>query len=70
MISYEDRIQEFEKELTHLINKYSLENESNTPDFILAKYLVMSLVCVNHAIGVRSAWYGPSNAKQLGGELK
>ena len=29
----------FEKELEQLINKYSIENESNTPDFILASYL-------------------------------
>ena len=29
----------FTRELEHLINKYSMENESNTPDFILAKYL-------------------------------
>lgn len=29
----------FTRELEHLINKYSMENESNTPDYILAKYL-------------------------------
>ena len=29
----------FEQELTSLINKYSMENGSNTPDFILANYL-------------------------------
>lgn len=29
----------FEKELAILINKYSKENESDTPDFILAQYL-------------------------------
>lgn len=30
---------DFEKELAILINKYSKENESDTPDFILARYL-------------------------------
>ena len=30
---------DFKKELTSLINKYSIENNSNTPDFILARYL-------------------------------
>ena len=30
---------EFETELSRLINKYSKENNSNTPDFILAQYL-------------------------------
>lgn len=58
MMDYEQRIQEFEKRLEHLINEYGLENRSNTPDFILAKYLVMCLVSVNHAIGTRDVWYG------------
>ena len=31
--------QEFEDELAALINKYSLENVSSTPDYILARYL-------------------------------
>lgn len=30
---------EFRKELSKLINKYSKENGSNTPDYILARYL-------------------------------
>ena len=28
------------KEIEELINKYSLDNESNTPDFIFAKFLL------------------------------
>lgn len=35
-----DRNSEFLRELTALINKHSMENQSNTPDFVLAKYLV------------------------------
>lgn len=30
---------DFEKELEMLINKHSKENESDTPDFVLAQYL-------------------------------
>lgn len=33
----------FEEELCGLINKYSLENDSNTHDFVLAHYLVNCL---------------------------
>lgn len=33
----------FQEELTSLINKNSIENESNTPDFILAEYLIACL---------------------------
>ncbi len=29
----------FRKELTELINKHSMENDSNTPDFLLADYI-------------------------------
>jgi len=31
----------FKQELTDLINKHSLENSSNTPDYIITEYLVM-----------------------------
>jgi hypothetical protein len=44
----EANMEEFEKELTILINKYSIENESDTPDYLLAKFLVKCL----HAYGV------------------
>lgn len=49
---------EFEKELTALINKHSLEGESDTPDFILAKFLKNSLKAFNEATRRRSDWYG------------
>lgn len=37
----------FKQELTSLINKYNLENTSNTPDFILADYLINCLDSYN-----------------------
>ena len=40
------------------INKVSGENESNTPDFILANYLVMCLENFNHAVKGKDDWYG------------
>ena len=48
----------FEKELSALINKYSQENLSNTPDFILAEYLSSCLKGFNKAIKDRQNWYG------------
>lgn len=48
----------FMGELEQLINKYSKESESNTPDFILAEYLDTCLVVYNHAIEARDEWYG------------
>ena len=51
------REQEFERELAGLINRYSLENGSNTPDFIIARYLVSCLKALNATIQTRSVWY-------------
>lgn len=39
----------FAKELEILINKHSLENDSNTPDFLLAEYLCSCLDAFNLA---------------------
>lgn len=51
----------FQKELEQLINKYSIENESNTPDFILALYVRLCLSAFNEAISKRETWYGHSH---------
>lgn len=51
------KVDTFEGELTGLINKYSLESLSNTPDFILAYYLKDCLVTWQNAQARRTAWY-------------
>lgn len=48
---------EFERELAHLINRHSGENLSNTPDYILARYLVACLHAFNSAVMRRDKWY-------------
>ena len=48
----------FADELETLINRYSMENGSNTPDFILAHYLLACLNAWNVGIGQRESWYG------------
>jgi hypothetical protein len=48
----------FKKELEVLINKHSIENESNTPDFILANYIAMCLDAYNVTLKSREEWYG------------
>lgn len=48
----------FQKELAALLNKYSAENGSNTPDFILASYLKGCLDVFDNAIAAREVWYG------------
>lgn len=48
---------EFNMELTALINKYSMENVSNTPDFILADYLESCLRNFGNTIQKRELFY-------------
>ncbi len=48
----------FERELESLINRYSQENLSDTPDFILAEYLLRCLAAWNHGVTAREQWYG------------
>jgi hypothetical protein len=54
----------FRDELSQLLNKYSQENGSDTPDFILAEYLDGCLTNWNHAMAAREKWYG--RGKRLG----
>ncbi len=48
----------FDKELENLINRYSMEAGSNTPDFILVEYLTNSLNNFHLATRHRDNWYG------------
>ena len=50
-------MQDFERELQSLLNRYSMENASNTPDFILAEYLKNCLLAFNSASNARETWY-------------
>jgi len=49
---------DFEKEIINVINCNSKENDSNTPDFILAQYLISCLDAFNQAVQQRENWYG------------
>ena len=49
---------QFQKDLATLINEYSKENDSDTPDFILARYLNAVLDNFNAAVMDREQWYG------------
>ena len=50
-------MKEFRKELEELINSNSVENASNTPDFILAEYLTDCLISFGKATNARDKHY-------------
>ncbi len=63
---YQDIDTEFEKELESLLNRFSQENDSNTPDFILARYLVNCLFAWKEGITQREKWYGRTDVVTAG----
>jgi len=48
----------FRENLESIINMYSQENGSNTPDFILADYLQGCLRLFDETVNRREKWYG------------
>lgn len=46
----------FVSDIAHVINCYSRENKSDTPDFILAEYVVDALEAYEQAARKRTEW--------------
>lgn len=49
--------------LRRLLNSHSAENDSNTPDFILAAYMMECLRLFNVAVCARNEWYSRDDDK-------
>ena len=49
---------ELEKRLSNLLNSESRENDSNTPDFLLAEFMMNCLDAFELANNRREVWYG------------
>ena len=62
-----DRYTQFSQRLQRLLNAHSQENASNTPDFILAQYLLGCLAAWNTGVQQRDTWYG-RDARPTGGD--
>lgn len=54
----------FKNQLEELINHYSLENESDTPDYILAAYMQDCLNAYDKAVNARREWHSTENTKE------
>jgi hypothetical protein len=53
----------FRKELESLLNKYSQENGSNTPDYILADFLCNCLCAFDTAVNFRATWHSEQKSR-------
>jgi hypothetical protein len=56
---------EFQVELAALINKHSIENETNTPDFMLAQYLNDCLDAFGTVMKTRDKWNTVKNGQEI-----
>jgi hypothetical protein len=52
------KMNKFERELVTLINRHCMENDSDTPDYMLAEYIVKCLEAFNQTVKRRERWYG------------
>lgn len=48
---------DLERELQSLLNRHCAENGSNTPDFLLAEFLLGCLIAYNTTTKARDKWY-------------
>jgi hypothetical protein len=48
-------------EIENAINRVCAENVSNTPDFILAEFMIDCLAAFDKATNTRSAWYSQNS---------
>ena len=66
----EEKHRGFQEKLRSLINEYSMEEHSNTPDFILAEYLNICLQAFGLAMAKRDRWYAaPTKAAEQSVQL-
>jgi len=64
MTGMEENKKTFRKELEGLINRHSMERGRNTPDYILAAFLEVSLAAFDQAVRLRSEHYGTQKVEQ------
>lgn len=58
----ENDMSDFLKELEDLINRHCMENESNTPDYLLAEYLCGCMKVFATTTAARDKWWGNKNS--------
>lgn len=59
----EERRKSLVKDIAEVLNRHSRENESDTPDFILAELMVTSLEQFEAVLSWRKQWYSPEGVR-------
>ena len=63
----QEKLETIKRELAQVINRHSLENVCDTPDFVLAEVMLDALMGFGVATRKRDRWYGM--APKPGGHL-
>ena len=50
-------LEQFRSELTSLINRLNLDNDMETPDYMVADHLVLTMMNLEATIKARSHWF-------------
>lgn len=61
----EHKLVDFERAVEKIVNALSLENLSDTPDFMLAKFLAGALTLFNDVTRQRTEWYGKKSDREF-----
>jgi len=69
-LCFDKKEKSFRKELKTLINRYSKENGSDTPDFMLADYLLCCLSVYDETVNRREGWFGREITNPIDGSNK
>lgn len=62
----DNEFENLKKDIAAILNKYSQENRSNTPDYMLADYMLGCLNVYENTISAREKWFGrPDPFKEI-----
>jgi len=59
-----EKNEHFEKELSSLCNRYSLDAELNVPDFLIAEYLISHIKIIKNIVLNLDKWRTNDNENQ------
>jgi hypothetical protein len=57
-VTEEQNLDDCRNRIKNALNSVCMENGSNTPDYILAEYLMDCLAAFDRAVNTRDKWYG------------
>jgi len=67
---YDEKYEALKKDLTSLLNNHSLESRSDTPDYMLADFMLGCLNVYENTIERRERWFGRKLSRDINNEIE